>query len=560
MTCGSGALAAIIGRCIRSATGLIAARAPLPQRKNRFDSQKLQVSKWTWFSSPTYFECSTVQAKNRSNSEFSRCFWRHGAYLWLLAPVLAVAAEPLNLELLPAWNGWARSGAVTELGVRVTAEQGGDLIVTVATSNARVETRALLEPQAPLTLWLPVQPDGNSATVVTAVLAGHAPVQREFTDWQWRTTPLVAVVGNWPDSQLTGHQDWLVFRPDLAALPHTPQGYQSIAALLLDTMALISLDKEQLAALRGYLGGCGKLVLGGPPAATGILQRFAGCQGRFVRRVEVPEQGLAALASLWPEQPPILPGMTGLKPLLPDRESWRPLALLFAGYALVMLLLAVFVRRMAPLLLAPVAAGALGLAVWSRGGAELDLVSWAEMTSGDASARYAALLRVTGQGRGEYAVTVPTAFGLPTAWDSASPLAIEDYRQTARRRLLLHTRLLEPQTFRFTGVFDGAAPLSLTLTPAGPEIVTTGRFAGSAILAWQGQRYTVPQLPPSARWTPPEQVETWGTTPQERLLRLESATEAALLLPFTLKNAGLLAAAVDTGGWLLIRARQEEQP
>jgi len=478
----------------------------------------------------------------------------------LLAPLLAVAAEPLNMELLPAWNGWARSGAITEIGVRLTAEQGGEIMLTVATSNARVETRALLEPQAPLTLWLPVQPDGNSATAITAVLAGHAPVRQEIADWQWRTTPLVAVVGNWPDSRLTGHQDWLVFRPELAALPHHSQGYQSIAALLLDTAALISLDEEQLAALRGYLGGCGKLVLGGPAVAVGMLQRFAGCQGRFVRRVGIPEQGLTALASLWPEQPPTLPGMTGLKPLLPDRESWRSLALLFAGYALVMALLAVFVRRMAPLLLAPVAAGALGLAVWSRGGAELDLVSWAEMTSGDTSARYAALLRVTGQGRGEYAVTVPTAFGLPTAWDSVSPLKIEDYRQTARRRLLLHIRLLEPQTFRFASAFNGAAPLSLTLTPAGPEIVNTGRFAGSAVLAWQGRRYTAPPLPPGARWTPPQQAEAWGTTPQERLLRLESATEAALLLPFTLKDAGLLAAAVDTGGWLLIKARQEGQP
>jgi len=47
-TCGSGALAAITGRT-RGATGLIAARAPLPQRKDRFDSQQLQVSKWTRF-------------------------------------------------------------------------------------------------------------------------------------------------------------------------------------------------------------------------------------------------------------------------------------------------------------------------------------------------------------------------------------------------------------------------------------------------------------------------------------------------------------------------------
>jgi len=506
------------------------------------------------------FECSTVQIVNRSRSEFFQRSWRYGACLWLLAPLLAMAAEPLQIELLPAWNGWLRAGAVTELGVRLTAEQGGEVILTVATGSARTETRAFLEPQAPLTLWLPVQPDSNSATVVTAVLAGHAPVQREFADWQWRATPLVAVVGNWPDSQLTGRQDWMIFRPNLGSLPHTPQGYQPIAALLLDTAVLVSLDEAQLAALRGYLSGCGKLVLGGPPAAADRLQRFAGCQERFVRRVEAPELGSVALASLWLEQILALPGMTGLEPLLPDRESWRPLALLFAGYALVMLLLAMFVHQMAPLLLAPVAVSALGLAVWSRGGAEIDLVSWAEITSGDTSARYAALLRVTGQGRGDYALTVPTAFGLPTAWDSASPLAIEDYRQPARRRLLLHTRLLEPQTFRFTGVFDGAAPLNLMLTPTGPEVVNTGRFTGSALLAWQGQRYTVPRLPPGARWTPPQQAEIWGTTPQEQLLRLESATETALLLPFTLKDAGLLAAAVDTGGWLLIKARQEEQP
>ncbi len=484
------------------------------------------------------------------------------AMLGLLAgPLAAWPAEPLVIELSPAWEGFTRPGAVTEIGIRLTAERGGPVALTVTTAQSQLKLDTFLEANTPLTFWLPVQADAVDRPVVAARLEGAAPVHQRLSDWQLRTAPLVAAIGQ-PNEPIADGEGFAVFRPRLARLPHISQAYQAIAVLWLDTTVLASLDEGQLGALQGYLAGCGRVVATGPPTDIARLRQQAGCQGQFIRAGGEWQQSSSAVTASLREPPPDLPAAAALRRLLPSPPGHgQPLAVFFLGYALVLMLLARTVRRARWLLLSPVAAVTLVLLTWSHGRAQGLFISWAEMVSGDPGARFAAVLQLTGMGRGAYTMSISATLGLPESTDSFFEFVYDP--SAALNRLTLYPRLGSRQELRFSGTFPVACPLGLELDRTGPTVRSTGQSCHkNSLLIWRGQRYTVPVLASGDRWRPPAQAETWAETSMEQLLRARSMGESAVLaVPFTLREARLITADLDADGWLLIRPRQvERQP
>jgi hypothetical protein len=124
----------------------------------------------------------------------------------------------------------------------------------------------------------------------------------------------------------------------------------------------------------------------------------------------------------------------------------------------------------------------------------------------------------------------------------------------------LTTRLLAEQSFWLAGAVGLPPPLTLTLTRTGPSVRNEREVvAASGVLGWEGRRYTVPPLAPGEHWSPPFEAESWGRGTAEQWLRARSINGAALLLPFTLQDAGLVGAGAPAAGWLLIRPPDGEQ-
>ncbi len=499
--------------------------------------------------------------------------WAGATFILLVAlgglpPAAVLAApEPLTLlKLLPAWDGWMQAGATTELGIELVARRGGAVTVTVSTSSARVQASADMESDQPLMLWLPLRPTADSLPLIEIRPANGEPQQHELTSLQARTSPLVAVVQtDRPAAETIDIPDGveaLLFRPSLASLPRTPQAYNAITVLMLDIPALAGLEAAQQAALQAYLAACGRLLASGSPEQVAILQQQAGCQGRFVRTLEPGQSSGPPLRDLLREPPPALPGVGSLRELpVSDRTGlWPGLILFWLAYAISLLLLVYGVRQPAWLLSAPGLATVLALAVWGQGGVESRLVSWAEITSGDTVARYVALLRLTGAGRGEAAVTLSSHFGLPWPLTASQTVTLEQDRRPSAATLRLTTRLLAEQSFWLAGAVGLPPPLTLALTRTGPSVRNEREVvAASGVLGWEGRRYTVPPLAPGERWSPPVEAEPWGNATAEQWLRARSINGAALLLPFTLQDAGLVGAGAPAAGWLLIRPPDGEQ-
>jgi hypothetical protein len=484
-----------------------------------------------------------------------------------LPPTAVLAAsEPPSLKLLPAWDGWMQAGATTELGITLVARRGGAVTVTVSTLAARVQTSAELEPDQPLVLWLPLRPAADGLPRIEIRPADGEPWRQELTSLQPRTSPLVAVVQT--DRETVAAIDMpdgveaLLVRPSLASLPRTPQAYGAIAMLVLDVAALAGLETAQRAALQAYLAACGRLLASGSPEQVTALRQQAGCQGRFVRALEPGESGGPLLRELLREPPPALPGVAGLRELQAgDRtELWPGLILFWSAYGISLLLLMYWVRQPVWLLSAPGLATVLALAVWGQGGVESRLVSWAEITSGDTVARYVALLQLTGAGRGEAAVTLSSHFGLPLPLTAPQTVTLEQVPRPSAATLRLTTRLLAEQSFWLAGAVGLPPPLTLVLTRTGPSVRNERDVVAiGGVLGWEGRRYTVPPLAPGEHWSPPFEAESWGRATAEQWLRARSINGAALLLPFTLQDAGLVGAGAPAAGWLLIRPSDGEQ-
>ena len=493
----------------------------------------------------------------------------------LLASLLAapLARADLSVDPKPAWAGYARHGAVTEVAVRLLAARPGRVEVSVRSDRSAATTAVDLVAARVQYAYLPVR-IGEDPRLAIEVRAADGPAQRQALELRPLAVGAAVAIATRgvdaapdvlppaPGAGTATHG----FRVDPASLPRHPQAYEWVDTLVLDEAALAALDDRQREALAGYLASCGRLVLSqGSPATLRTLREEAGCggsrvaSGRVPPGAEVSAEGLAEdrlPARLQREIEALAAGEVD-----PGRAS--ELAVYFGAYGIVLALAAWLAPRPVWLLATPVATALVGIAVWSQAAPTSQVLSWAEHNTGERAARFVAVLRVAGHGPGRHSVRVPPTFGLPLPTSAGASVAVEqDASQAGTVALALDTQLLSEHAFLVGGTFAANPPLALTLTPAGPEVTNRGLgHSAPAVLAWQGGRHDVPALAPSERWRPSAPGSAWRATAAEQTLRGRSLREGALLLlPYTLGEAGLIARGVPTRGWLVVRPAVEGPP
>lgn len=486
--------------------------------------------------------------------------------LLLLASLLAApwARAELTVDPVPAWAGHARHGAVTEVGVRLLAALAGPVEITLRSTRSSVTTTLDLAPAVAQTVYLPARVGDEPRLAIEVHARGQPPLRRavDLHPLEAATAAVaVAAGGTLPGAaDLADGADSVAFPVDAASLPRLPQSYAWIDALVLDERALAELDDRQREALGRYLAGCGQLALADRSgAALDGLRARAGCGGRRVGSMAPPAADGAASGAdddrADPRPEDLRHGLEAVSAAAGEGAAATELGAYFAAYGLVLALAAWVARRPAWLLATPVAAAAVGLAVWSQAAPTSRVTSWGELDGGDPAARFAALVRLAGHGPGHHAVRLPAHFGLPLATRDQDRVALRLSAGGPEAQLEVETRLLSEHAFVVSGTFLVDNAPALRLAAGGAEVVNPGdRPTAPALLAWQSRRHEVPALAPGEQWRPPAEGSAWQATPAEQALRARALREPALLLvPYSLADAGLIAGGADARGWLLVR-------
>lgn len=467
------------------------------------------------------------------------------------AGLAAQAAGALELEVVPAWQGWSRPGRTTEVELRLAGT--GDVIVALAASGQRITTHVALDAGHPARLRVPV-PAAAVVTVDAAPPTGsplHEQVPLSLAE-----APLLAWVVADVGARVPAGLQRLPLDP--ADLPGTVAGYGSIDALVIDAAALAALDDDQWNALLGHVAACGRTVLvGAAPEAARLFASAAGCSRRAIG---FAADGAAAATLLDELLRRGLPDPVDARSLAmladADLASWHRVVGTLAACAALLLLGAVFLPSLA-VHVALSGAAAIGAAwfVQSRP-ADAQLVIWAEAGPGDRLARYQALQQTSLVRRGDAVVTLPAELATPHACREFSG-ATWHWSASERRyeSLAVASQLFGRLPICFAGHFPVARAAqwrdvdaaSIAVRNSGPSSWPAGT------LAWRRELLPLPAVAPGAEFVATSAATTQPRTAAERQAHARTAPDAAAIL-WPLDVSLVKQAPARSQAWLLATA------
>ncbi len=473
------------------------------------------------------------------------------------------AQDGLALELLPAWNGITRPGAITEVGVRLRSPESRVIAIEIGAEPVAVGATVTVLAEQPRTVWIPYRASARAPLVLSAYSEGRLLARLE--KWLFQPAPaerVVAVVVGGAPTVARDALSWPrthVLTVAASSLPRTVQAYGVVAATVLDGRALTALDGAQLDALGATLARCGRVVVTGISAALRAeLEHIAGCGGAFLKTTPSFDQVAESVAALLRERPPELPGKRDLLAIMAPAggAGSYSLVLAFLGfYAAALGAAALLARRPWVLLVAPIAATALALLAWRSGLPWDGLMTWSEVAQDEVAGRYAALLRVDGRGRGQTRVSIPASgiVAAPLPEGAVLRLAMDDQGGTTAA-IEIETHLFSRHDIYFQGTFRGRPPFSIALRDGRPLVTNLGPEATpSAILARRGVRYALPSLAPKEEWAMPDAPLRADLDPVEKLLQQRlRGDRPALLVPYVPQSARMMTMVSPPQGWLVL--------
>ena len=479
-------------------------------------------------------------------------------FLGLALCVAAHAATPLRIELAaaPAWKGWSRPGAATEVDLRVGTDAATRVSVDLVTGRQTVHAALDLEPGRVTRLQLPLSATGQ-ATV--SVAAADGTTRRLEIDLARSESPLLAV-GLAADEPvaLEGFHGIVITADDL---PRNASAYEAIDALILDAPTLRALDPRQLAALLAHAAACGRIaVVGADDRLREALAGTGGCGGRTLMTAASATEATRLLsASLASSLPPTMTQADAGALAQPGHAVWNAVALTLAAAFAAGALALVFTTAWPALVLTPALAAVLALALLHALQPRSQLVVWSEGESGARAARYQAWQRVAGVARTSIRMPIPTPLAASVRpCEPAQPIRFEfDAGRAQAVSVAFDARLFGQVSLCYAGGF-----------PLARELVVEARADGSRTVANVGARAwpqgllladrRVHELPPLAPGAGTTIGSGTGTPPRDAVTRTALArmpVDGAAAL-WDLELAGVADASIESNGWLLVTAAQ----
>jgi hypothetical protein len=239
----------------------------------------------------------------------------------------AIAAEPLTLEARVMLQGHARVGTWMAIDVRVRNDGPPIVGELRLAGGAQGRTRFATPVDLPTTsdkhYRLYAQPPAFGNTIDVELLSGSRVVASEAVAFSAHSTTqlVVGVVAERPQGIVGGIDllpDQAGAEPALAALapedlPDRVEAWAPLDRLIWQDVDSTRLTTEQIAALRGWLAGGGRLVIVGGTAGPSSLSAFPDdiLPFRPEATIDVPAQALAGMLGAVPAAAADLPALSG---------------------------------------------------------------------------------------------------------------------------------------------------------------------------------------------------------------------------------------------------------
>ena len=470
------------------------------------------------------------------------------------------------MELKAGLGGQAVSGQTTEIKIHLFATRpiAGEL--EIIDGNILTRLPVQLDEHREKTLWLPVTPKPFRPVKVRLITNRGEVIEKKLA-FEHSRTALTLISSTIPAEQTLNrfHQAKGITPVILSAagLPHIPQAYAGVNAIVTDPQSLSSLSQDQYHALAHYLSRCNIMLLSGAnQTVLKDLQSISGCGGRFVQSYQNLSQVRPMLLKLSAKRPPKTPApqdLMSLRQPLFQQQMTTSISLYLGGYLFFFTLVSWRVKKTHYLLLVPALVAAAGTLIWTGEGSH-HLISWAETESGDNYNKLSSLLMLGGNRRGENRVTIGTETRISNFIGESQTRSIRYLPDGDQRKLSGFTYLLSPQAYHLTFTTRQSPRFLLTIKEERPEVIFLGEESPAKTrLLWRGHSYNVPALSRNERWQPEKTQAQDPVSPAEQLLNRHLAfADPALLLPFSPELAEADNSNIQTTGWQVIRHSPEQ--
>ncbi len=462
----------------------------------------------------------------------------------------------IELTVAPAWKGWSRPGAATEVDLRIDTDAATRVSVEVVSGRRTVHAALDLEPGRVARLQLPL---GAAGPATVSVTAADGTTRRREVEISRSESPLLAtgLAADEPVA-LEGFHLIAITADDL---PRNASAYEAIDALILDAPTLRALDPRQLAALLAHAAACGRIaVVGADERLREALAGAGGCGGRTLMTAASADEATRRLATSLASSPPPTLTPAGAGALAPPGHAvWNAVALALAAAFAAAALALVFSTAWPALVLIPALAAAGTLVLLHTLQPRSQLVVWSEGESGARAARYQAWQQFPGVARTSVNVPIPAPLGPSVRpCEPAQPIRFEfDAGRAQADAAAFDARLFGQVSLCYAGSFPLARAL---VVEAGADGSRTVANAGAR--AWpQGQLLAdrrVHELPPLAPGAGTTIGAGTGAPARDAVTRTALSRTpvdgAAALWPLEL--AGVADDAIESSGWLLVTAAQ----
>ncbi len=244
-----------------------------------------------------------------------------------IAPAGAAAAEGLTLEATVLLDGHARQGSWMAIDIRVRNEGPpvvGELRLTGGSQGKTTFGTAVdLPTQSDKTYRLYAQPPGFGRTLEISLVEGGTSVASFNADFTSHdpTQLVIGVLAERPGDIIGGldllpNQNQvapLIIPLDPADLPQRVEAWATLDRLIWQDMDTARLEPEQMAALRGWIAGGGRLIIAGGTTGPDSLTAFpdAILPFRPTTTLDVAPSSLVALLGELPDDATDLPAFAG---------------------------------------------------------------------------------------------------------------------------------------------------------------------------------------------------------------------------------------------------------
>jgi len=470
------------------------------------------------------------------------------------------------MEVKPGLGGQAVAGQTTEIKIHLYATRPVNGELEINDGNILTRLPFQLDEHREKTLWLPFTAKPFKPVEVKLITNRGEVIEKKLA-LEHSNTSLTLISRTIPAEQTLNsfHQATGITPVILSAtgLPHIPQAYAGVNAIVTDPTSLSSLSQDQYHALAYYLSQCNIMLLSGAnQTLLKDLKSISGCGGRFIQSYQNLSQVSPMLLELSAKRPPKIPApqdLMSLRQPLFQQQMITSISLYLGGYIFFFTLVSWRMKKMHYLLPLPALVAAAGALIWTGEGSH-HLISWAETESSDNYNKISSLLMLGGNRRGENRVTVGAETRLSNFIGESQTPSIHYLQDGDQRKLSGFTHLLSPQAYHLTSTTRQLPQFLLTIKEGRPEVVFLGEESPvETRLLWRGHAYKVPMLSRDERWQPEKKLAQDPASLAESLLNRHLAFgDPALLLPLSPELAETDDSNIQTTGWLVIRHNPEQ--